>query len=205
MQVTSRDSVPSPPTSRRSENPRIPQVRGTSLGQLGQWLFSWKDCTMLRDWLISAGRRGEILAKTIPAARRARPQGPRTWRGYGDTQSGWDDGSAQGCRLRLGSGRQDQGRALRATLLMGPLGPCGWQLGACHGQAPTDHITGKEPWREMANRPRGGRGTGRRGRPLPRGPQQLHPRGGWGARLVKPTYVPALRWLASEHRKDGDH
>lgn len=162
---------------------RTPGFRRCVARPLGSWASGYFHGRIVPCWgtgLSQPVEEGEILAKTILAARRARPQGPRTRRGYGDTQSGWDDGSAKGCRLRLGSGRQDQGRALRATLLMSPLGLCGWQLGACHGQAPTDHITGKEPRREMANRPRGGRGTGRRGRPLLRGPQQLYSRGGGG-------------------------
>lgn len=66
-------------------------------------------------------------------------------------------------------------------------------MGNSPGQASTDHIMGKEPWRETANRPQGSRGMGRRGGLPPRGPRQPHPRGGWWVRGEKPTYLPPLR------------
>ena len=45
------------------DSPRIPPGNGMSLGRLGQELFSWMDSveSMLRDSLVSAGRRATYL------------------------------------------------------------------------------------------------------------------------------------------------
>lgn len=80
------------------------------------------------------------------------------------------------------------------------VGPRGWEMGR-HLQTTSWGRKLGEKW------PRGLKmaGDGRERQAAPMWAPTTPPKRGQWVRREKPTYLPPLRWLASEHRKDGGH